>query len=87
MRRVVVPTQLHSYTGGRSEVSAEGDTLAEVLADLERQFTGIRFRVIDEHDRVRQHIVIFAGSKRLDDLDAPLAAGTAVQIVGALSGG
>ena len=85
--RVVLPSQLHSYPGGRREVSAAGATLAEVLADLERQFPGIRFRVIDEQGRVRQHIVIFVGSSRRDDLAAPIAPGAEVQIVGALSGG
>jgi molybdopterin converting factor small subunit len=85
--RVVLPSQLHSYTAGRREVAARGATLGEVLEDLERQFPGIRFRVIDEQGRVRQHIVIFVGSARRDELDAPLAPDSVVQIVGALSGG
>jgi molybdopterin converting factor small subunit len=85
--RVIVPSQLRSYTEGRDEVSAEGATLAEVLADLDRQFPGLRFRVIDEQDRVRRHMLLFVGEDRQDDLNAPLRAGVAVQIVGALSGG
>jgi molybdopterin converting factor small subunit len=85
--RVIVPSQLRSYTEGRDEVSAEGTTLAEVLADLDRQFPGLRFRVIDEQDRVRRHMLLFVGEDRQDDLNAPLRAGVAVQIVGALSGG
>ncbi len=85
--RVIVPSQLRGYTAGRDEVSAEGATLADVLADLDRQFPGFRFRVIDEQDRVRRHIVLFVGSEREDDLGAPLRPGADVQIVGALSGG
>jgi molybdopterin converting factor small subunit len=85
--RVIVPSQLRSYTDGRDEVSAEGTTLAEVLADLDRQFPGLRFRVIDEQDRVRRHMLLFVGEDRQDDLNAPLRAGVAVQIIGALSGG
>lgn len=85
--RVVVPSQLYSYTGGKGSVGAEGATLAEVLADLDRQFPGIRFRVIDEQGRVRQHIVIFVGGARREELETPLAPGAEVQIVGALSGG
>ena len=85
--RVVVPSQLYSYTGGQRAVSAEGATLAEALADLDRQFPGLRFRVIDEQDRVRRHIVIFVGGVRQDELETPLAPDAEVQIVGALSGG
>ena len=87
MPRVIVPSQLRGYTGGRDEVQADGATLAAVLADLDRQFPGFRFRVIDEQDRVRRHIILFVGGDRQDDLAAAIPAGAAVQIVGALSGG
>ena len=87
MTRVIVPTQLRGYTAGRAEVRAEGATLADVLADLDRQFPGFRFRVIDEQDRVRRHIILFVGSERQDDLATAMPAGADLQIVGALSGG
>ena len=87
MTRVIVPTQLRSYTAGKSEVSANGATLGDVLADLDRQFPGFRFRVIDEQDRVRRHVIIFVGQDREEDLAKAIPAGADVQIVGALSGG
>jgi molybdopterin converting factor small subunit len=85
--RVLVPSQLRSYTGGREDVWADGATLSAVLADLDRQFPGLRFRVIDEQDRVRRHIIFFVGGERQDDLLTPVPPGVDVQIVGALSGG
>lgn len=85
--RVIVPSQLYSYTNGRREVSADGQTLAEVLDDLDRQFPGLRFRVIDEQDRVRRHIILFVGESRQEDLKSPIPSGVDLQIVGALSGG
>ena len=85
--RVIVPTQLRGYTAGRAEVNAEGATLADALADLDRQFPGFRFRVIDEQDRVRRHIIFFIGGERRDDLAAAIPPGAELQIVGALSGG
>lgn len=84
---VHIPTQLRGYTGGLADVVAEGSTLAEVLADLERRYPGFRFRVIDEQDRVRRHIIFFVGVDRQDDLGAVIPPGQPVQIVGALSGG
>ena len=87
MPRVVVPSQLRSYTSGRSEVDAAGATLGAVLVDLDRQFPGFRFRVIDEQDRVRRHIIIFVGGERAEDLGTDIPTGAEVHIVGALSGG
>lgn len=85
--RVVVPSQLRSYTSGADLVEAEGATLGEVLLDLDRQFPGLRFRVIDEQDRVRRHIILFVGEERATDLTSAIPAGAELQIVGALSGG
>lgn len=87
MTRVVVPSQLHGYTAGKSEVDASGTTVAEVLADLDRQFPGLRFRVIDEQDRVRRHVILFVAGERTEDLAAIIPPGAELQIVGALSGG
>jgi molybdopterin synthase sulfur carrier subunit len=85
--RVVVPTQLRGYTGGRAEVTADGATLDAVLVDLDRQFPGFRFRVIDEQRRVRRHVILFVGGEREENLDAAIPAGAELMIVGALSGG
>ena len=87
MTRVIVPTQLRGYTAGKSEVDANGATLNDVLVDLDRQFPGFRFRVIDEQDRVRRHVIIFVGQEREENLAAKIPPGADVQIVGALSGG
>ena len=86
--RVVVPSQLYSYTGGQGSGGAAGATLAEVLADLDRQFPGIRFRIIDEHQRVRRHIKMFVNRDQADDnLATPLKDGDEIMIVAALTGG
>jgi len=85
--KVVVPSQLRGYTGGAKEVDAAGGTLGEVLADLDRQFPGFRFRVIDEQDRVRRHILIFVGGERCESVAAAVPDGAEVFIAGALSGG
>jgi molybdopterin converting factor small subunit len=85
--RVFVPTQLRDYTGGQPVVEGRGATLDEVLVDLDRRFPGFRFRVIDEQDRVRRHILLYVGEERCEDLAAAIPAGADVTVVGALSGG
>ena len=84
--KVLIPSSLRSYTE-RSEAEARGATLAAVLADLDRQYAGIRFRVIDEQDRVRRHIRIFVNGQQVRELSQPLRATDEVVIVQALSGG
>ncbi len=84
--QVLIPTSLRSYTG-RSKVEANGATLGEVLADLDRQFTGLRFRMVDEQDRLRPHMRVFVNGKAVRDLAQALQNGDDVSIVQALSGG
>ena len=84
--KVLIPSALRSYTE-RSETEASGATLAAVLADLERQYPGIRFRMIDEQDRIRRHIRIFVNGDQVRDLSQSLNPSDEVIIVQALSGG
>lgn len=85
--KVHLSTHVRSYTKGRATVEADGATLAELMADLDRRYPGIRFRVIDEQDRIRQHMNFFVAGDRTRDLSHPLAPGQEVHILGALSGG
>lgn len=84
--KVLIPGALRSYTE-KSEAEANGATLADVLADLDRRYEGIRFRMIDEQDRIRRHIRIFVNGEQARDLSQPLSATDEVIIVQALSGG
>ena len=87
MTQVMIPSQLISYTAGATRVQAAGATVDAVMDDLDRQFTGLRFRVVDEQGRIRKHMRIFVGLDRVESLDRPLVAGDEVLIFGALSGG
>jgi molybdopterin synthase sulfur carrier subunit len=85
--KVLIPSPLRSYTGEQREVEASGITLAEVLADLDRRYPGIRFRMIDEQDAIRRHIRIWVNQDQVSRLDAPLRSSDEVIIFQALSGG
>lgn len=84
--KVLIPSALRSYTE-QGEAEASGTTLAAVLAELDRQYAGIRFRMIDEQDRIRRHIRVFVNGAQVRELSQPLAASDEVVIVQALSGG
>ena len=85
--KVLLPSPLVEYTGNRREVEAEGANLAELLADLDRRYPGIRFRMIDEQDAIRPHIRIFVNREPVRGLDPRLGPRDEVLVVAALSGG
>ncbi len=84
---VRIASPLRSYTSGAATVSVRGHTLAEVLGSLEERCPGIRFRMIDEQDRIRPHLRLFVNSSEAQELTARVADGDTVHILCALSGG
>ena len=68
---VRIPTILRTYTGGESEVTAEGDTLAEVLDDLDANYSGIKGRILDEAGELRRFVNVYVGNDDVRFLDEP----------------
>ena len=85
--KVRIPTPLRSYTDGASVVEAGGATVADVIVDLDRQFPGFRFRMVDEHGKLRQHVRVWVDSEHTRDLDVTVAGASELTIMQALSGG
>jgi sulfur-carrier protein len=87
---VRIPTILRTYTGGESEVSAEGGTLAEVLDNLDDQHSGIKGRIIDETGELRRFVNVYVGNddvRFLDNLATPTPDGAQVSVIPAVAGG
>jgi sulfur-carrier protein len=84
---VRIPTPLRSYTAQRAVVDAHGATVDDVLADLDRQFPGIRFRLVDEQGRIRRHMRVFVNEEPTRELHAVVGPTDEVTIMQALSGG
>lgn len=92
--RVRIPSPLRSYTGG-PEVGVAVPVLAPelpptvggVLAALDLNYPGIRFRIVDEQGKVRPHVRLFVGVDATRDLASPIPSGATLMIVAALSGG
>ena len=84
--QILIPSSLRSYTK-LARAEAAGATLGEILADLDRQFPGLRFRMVDEQDRLRPNMRVFVNGLATFDLALALRASDDVAIVQALSGG
>ena len=84
--KIGIPSALQSYTR-QAQVEASGATLAATIVDLDRIYPGIRFRMIDEQDRMRPHIRFFINGELTRNLEQPLRTTDEIIIVLALSGG
>ena len=87
---VRIPTILRTYTDGRSEVSADGATLAEVLDDLEAHHAGIRSRILDDQGALRRFVNVYVGNddvRFLENLETPTPDGTQISVIPAVAGG
>ena len=87
---VRIPTILRTYTDGASEVTAEGDTLAAVLDDLDATYSGIKGRILDEAGKLRRFVNVYVGNddvRFLDDLATPTPDGTQISVIPAVAGG
>jgi molybdopterin converting factor small subunit len=85
-----IPTPLRSVTKGQSEVAADGGTVGEIIADLEKQYPGIGERLRDETGAVRRFVNIYVGDEDirfLDGLQTRVSDGTQVSIIPAVAGG
>jgi molybdopterin synthase sulfur carrier subunit len=84
---VRIASPLRSYATGAATLPARGGTLAEVLSSLEQRCPGIRFRMIDEQDRIRPHLRLFVNNSEARELSAAVCDGDTVHLICALSGG
>lgn len=86
---VQIPTILRTYTDGSKTVEAEGDTLADLVDDLDTRYPGLRDRVVDEKG-LRRFVNVYLNDEDvrfLDGLDTALSDGDSVTILPAVAGG
>jgi molybdopterin synthase sulfur carrier subunit len=87
---VRVPTILRSYTSGQKAVFGAGDTLADLLTDLDSQFPGLRGRLVTDEGVLHRFVNIYVNDEDvrfLGALDAKLNDGDTVTILPAVAGG
>ena len=87
---VRIPTILRTYTGGESEVSANGANVAEILDDLDATYAGIKGRIVDEDGKLRRFVNVYANNDDVrfeQDLATPTPDGAEVSVIPAVAGG
>ncbi len=87
---VRIPTPLRSITKGSADVQAKGDTVGDVVDDVERQYAGFKERLLDEGGELRRFINIYVNGEDIRFLSGKATAlkdGDEVSIVPAIAGG
>jgi molybdopterin synthase sulfur carrier subunit len=87
---VRIPTPLRAVAKGNADVQAKGDTIEALIGDLERQFPGMRDRLVDDAGELRRFINIYVNQEDirfLQNKTTALKDGDEVAIVPAIAGG
>lgn len=87
---IKIPTNMRPLTGGADRVPATGQTVDEVITDLDTRHPGLRARLYDEAGGLRRFINIYANEddiRFLDNLDTALSDGDDLSIIPAIAGG
>ena len=87
---VRIPTPLQRLTNGKGEVSCEGKTVSELLADLEGRHPGIKERICDQDGKLRRFVNIFVNEEDIRFLQGDQTAvndGDEISIIPAIAGG
>jgi molybdopterin synthase sulfur carrier subunit len=86
---VRIPPTLRAEVGGERQVSAEGDTVREVLDHLMERFPALRTQLVEDDDIAPFVNVYVEGEdvRTLDGMDTPVQSGATVILLPAMAGG
>jgi MoaD family protein len=87
--RIRIHPLLQDLANGLEVVEVEGENVGKCLANLNRQFPGMRENIFDKHNKLLKHIEIFVNGRitSLEKLAAPVNDGDELSILMLLSGG
>ena len=86
---VRIPTILRPYTDGARAVEGKGDTLRDLIADLESRHPGLQDRVVEDGS-LRRFVNVYLNDEDvrfLDGIDTRLSDGDVVTVLPAVAGG
>ena len=90
MSSVFIPSPLRRYTAGQSKVQVSGDTISELIENLERQYPGVKSRLCDESGQIKRYVNVFVNDEEIRALQGAntrLADKDEITIVPAMAGG
>lgn len=88
--KVRIPTPLRTLTNGEEEVLVEGNSIKEVIDNLEVNCNGIKERICDQNGQIRRFINFYVNDEDirfLNNQETVVKDGDQISIVPAIAGG
>jgi molybdopterin synthase sulfur carrier subunit len=88
--KVRIPTPLRGLTSGQGEVEGQGNSINELIENLEQSYAGLKERICDDGGSIRRFINIYVNEEDirfLQGTSTQLKPGDLVSIVPAIAGG
>ena len=88
--KVRIPAPLRKLTKEQAVVDVAGKTVDEVLANLEKNYPGMKERICDENGQIRRFINVFVNGEDIrfkDGSKTAVAEGAEISIIPAIAGG
>jgi molybdopterin converting factor small subunit len=90
MPLIRIPTPLHSYVDGKSDIPVEGRTVADAMEDLLTQYPAMRPHLTNSRGELRPFVNLFLGENNIRDLqglDTPLSDDDRLLLIPSIAGG
>jgi molybdopterin synthase sulfur carrier subunit len=87
---VKIPTILRKHVGGQSAVQGQGQTMGELLDDLEARYPGLKGGIVEDAGGLHRFVNVYVNGedvRYLGTLEAPVGDGDTVSILPAVAGG
>lgn len=87
---VKIPGPLQKLTSGKDAVVVEASTVSGVIDGLDRQFPGVKARLLDEQGNIRRFVLVYVNGEDIrfgKEQQTPVKEGDEVSILPAIAGG
>ena len=88
MPTVWVPSLVQDLTGGQEKVTVPGETLRQVINNLDAAYPGMKARLLDDTDRIRRGLAVaIDGSTTHPGMIQPVDPDSNIYFIPAIGGG
>ena len=87
---VRIPVLLRTLTGGQEVITATGESILQIIDDIDHQYRGLKDRICESETKVRRFVNIFLNEEDirfLEDLQTPVTEKDELSIIPAIAGG
>ena len=88
--KVVIPVAFRNLTGNKASVETSGDTLMDIIDNLDREFPGLKERLCDETGKIKKSMNVYLNRediRYLNGIDSKVNPEDEIYFLSPVSGG